>query len=64
MRARIRVPLDSVDIFLDGVTRDDITALLKVLEPDRNHAARSHLYTVLRNARELMDKGLYDEMGK
>lgn len=64
MRARIRVPLDHVDIWLRGVTRDDITALLKVLDPDRNHPARSHLYTVLRDARELMDRDLYEEMDK
>lgn len=64
MRARIRVPLDHVDIWLRGVTRDDIFGLLKVLESDRNHPARAALYDALRDARELMDKDLYEEMEK
>lgn len=64
MRARIRVPLDHVDIWLRGVTREDIAGLLKVLEPDRNHPARRGLYDALRDARALMDRDLYEEMDK
>lgn len=64
MRVRIRVPLDHVDIFLRGVTQDDIDALLEVLDPDRNHPARAQLYSLLRDARELMNRDLYEEMEK
>lgn len=64
MRARIRVPLDHVDIFLQEVTRDDIKALIHVLDPDRNHPARSELYDKLQQARTLMDKDLYEEIEK
>lgn len=53
-----------MDIWLRGVTRDDITTLLKVLEPNRNHPARNHLYTVLHDAQALMDRDLYEEMDK
>lgn len=64
MRVKIRVPLDHVDIFLRGVTQDDISALLKVLDPDRNHPARAELYNLLHDARELMNRDLYEEMEK
>lgn len=64
VRVRVRVPLDHVDLFLRGVTRDDIAALLKVLEPDRNHPARAELYNELHQARNLMDRDLYEEIEK
>lgn len=64
MRVKIRVPLEHVDIFLRGVTQDDISALLKALDPDRNHPARAELYNLLRDARELMNRDLYEEMEK
>lgn len=61
MRARTRVPLDHVDIVLTGVTKEDIQALIHVLDPDRNHPARRDLYDELQRAKALLDKGLYEK---
>ena len=61
MRVRARVPLKTVDIFLNDVTADDIQALLHVLDPDRNHPARRDLYERLVHAKVLLDSEPYKE---
>lgn len=59
MRARIRIPQDTVDIFLDNLSADDVQALLHVLDNDRNHPARKVLYVALQRASAILDKTAY-----
>lgn len=54
MQAVIRVPTTSVTIVLRAVTEEDISALMEVLDQDRNHPARAELYHALQRARILL----------
>lgn len=54
MQAVIRVPTPFVTVVLRALTEDDITALLVVLDPDRNHPARAELYNSLKRAQILI----------
>lgn len=63
MRVRARVPRNTVDIFLNDVSLDDIKALIFVLDPDRNHPARAALYERLQHAAALLDQEPYKEFG-
>lgn len=61
MRVRARIPHETVDIFLNDVTLDDIKALIHVLDPNRNHPAREALYERLQHAAVLLDQDPYKE---
>lgn len=54
MRVRVRVPVTSVTILLEDVSLDDISALIAVLDPDRNHHVRGALYDELKRAQALL----------
>lgn len=54
MRVNVKAPVRTVTVTLVDMTRDDVRALVQVLDADRDHPARAALYDeLLRSLRML-----------